>query len=68
MSAEFHITSDRGALGEAPHVREVISDTFTDLGHELTNGFAHKFIRFKVRQIIGCVGLPRSRREDREAT
>ncbi len=50
----------------APEVNENEPYVFTDLGHELTNGFAHKFIRFKVRQIIGCVGLPRSRREEFE--
>lgn len=50
----------------APEVNENDPYVFTDLGHELTNGFAHKFIRFKVRQIIGCVGLPRSRREELE--
>lgn len=50
----------------APEVNENEPYVVTDLGHELTNGFAHKFIRFKVRQIIGCVGLPRSRREEFE--
>lgn len=40
MSAEFHITSDSGALGELPHVREVISDTFLEIQWKSSSGTA----------------------------
>ncbi len=50
----------------APQHNENEPYIFTDLGQELTQGFAHKYIRFKARQIIGCVGIPRSRREELE--
>lgn len=50
----------------APEINESEPYVFTDLGQELTHGFAHKYIRFKIRQIIGCVGIPRSRREELE--
>lgn len=37
-----------------------------DLNKELTAGFAHRFIRFKVKQIIGRLGLKQADREDIE--
>ncbi len=37
-----------------------------DLAHELSAGFAHRFIRFKVKQIIGRAGIKNADREDIE--
>ena len=37
-----------------------------DLGHELTQGFAARFIRHKCRQLVGQLGLTRSDRDDLE--
>lgn len=37
-----------------------------NLEHELTSGFAHRFIRFKAKQILGRAGIRHSDREDLE--
>lgn len=48
----------------APSTNRPSSDWPVDLDHELARGFAHKFIRYKTRQLVGRCGFTRSDRSD----